>query len=275
MKPFLSFLLFLPLVLQAQAEFSFELYFEDAVGNRDTLVLGYDALASDTIDASFGEENIISQPWDSLFEVRVTNKMQSVLYGLPELETFQTKKQFIKKHCGENWANWSLIYFDIKNSHFPITISWNSTIFNNQCVLGSVIQDDEINSWFDVGNFDGHLYNNQNSISSMGSNLSYQDTNSYTYYSYWLMFGDSTFLTLENNELGNNEFYIFPNPTNGKFKYYSEKPVSKIMVYDMQGKLISIIQDKEEIDITNTDSGIYLVEYKVNGTKFYKKVIKN
>jgi len=37
-------ILFLPLSLIGQ-EFSFSMYFEDAVGNKDTLVLGYDPAA--------------------------------------------------------------------------------------------------------------------------------------------------------------------------------------------------------------------------------------
>ncbi len=58
--------------IQAQ-ELSFSLYLEDATGARDTIVLGYDSLATDSIDASFGEINLLGQAWGSDFEVRATN----------------------------------------------------------------------------------------------------------------------------------------------------------------------------------------------------------
>lgn len=39
--------------------FEFELYFEDALGNRDTIILGYDDSATDGIDIGFEEERLI------------------------------------------------------------------------------------------------------------------------------------------------------------------------------------------------------------------------
>ncbi len=54
---------FLLLVLSwnssSQEEFSFTLYFEDAIGNKDSLILGYDELATNGEDEEFGEENVI------------------------------------------------------------------------------------------------------------------------------------------------------------------------------------------------------------------------
>ena len=44
---------FLVGMVSAQEEFSFQLYFEDAVGNRDTITLGYDPLATDTMEMLF------------------------------------------------------------------------------------------------------------------------------------------------------------------------------------------------------------------------------
>jgi len=58
----------------AQEEFSFELYFEDAVGNRDTLVLGYDENATDTIDSGFLEIDISGSIWNNTFEVRAMTR---------------------------------------------------------------------------------------------------------------------------------------------------------------------------------------------------------
>ena len=113
MKKSLLILFLLPMYLTAQEEFSFQLYFEDAVGNRDTVTVGYDDNATHAIETAFGEEDIKSLPWDNQCEVRITDFSK----------TFHTKKQIIKNHCGEFWNILEPIFIDIKNPQFPLTIS--------------------------------------------------------------------------------------------------------------------------------------------------------
>jgi len=78
---------FLSSVANSQ-DFSFDLIFTDAIGNRDTLVLGYDDNAGDSIDTIFGEKNIINTPWSNIFEVRISS------------ENFETKTQIKENKCG-------------------------------------------------------------------------------------------------------------------------------------------------------------------------------
>lgn len=54
---------------QPTAMFEATIWFEDAAGNRDSIVVGYDTLATEDIDPAFGEAEITS-PFDSVFEVR-------------------------------------------------------------------------------------------------------------------------------------------------------------------------------------------------------------
>jgi hypothetical protein len=258
----------------AQEEFSFQLYFEDGVGNRDTLTLGYDDNATSGLDPIFGETNSITQPWDSVFEVRITDKMPSILYNNPENETFRTKKQVIKKHCGEPWNNWDLIYIDAKIVHFPLTISWSPEILDNQCILGSILQDYEIEAWFDVGNFNGHLYHHQNSITYDGSNMTYSDVNDSTIYSYWLMFGDSSLLTLNNTALKTNLFKIYPNPIEEHFQFVAEQNVSLVQITDLQGNKVSYTQDGNTFNLMNCKTGVYIVSFEVNGELYHQRLIK-
>jgi hypothetical protein len=58
----------------ASQQFSFKMYFKDAIGNTDSITLGYDPSASDSVDISFGEINIISTPLDSGLDVRITDE---------------------------------------------------------------------------------------------------------------------------------------------------------------------------------------------------------
>ena len=125
---------FLPLISSAQ-EFSFELYFEDALWNRDTLVFGYDPLATDSIDVAFGEENIITQPWDSVFEVRISD----YYYENPTLRptSFNSNKGIFKKRTGYNYLT-TAMQINIKSNHFPITVSCDSTLFESLDKRGSL-----------------------------------------------------------------------------------------------------------------------------------------
>ena len=59
---------------QLTPEFEFQFYAEDFLGNRDTITIGYDSRAAeyDTINTQFGEVDITSEPFDSIFEMRVS-----------------------------------------------------------------------------------------------------------------------------------------------------------------------------------------------------------
>ena len=50
--------------------FSQTLWFEDAIGNIDSVIIGHDPLATVDIDAQFGEVEI-TEPFNAIFEVRV------------------------------------------------------------------------------------------------------------------------------------------------------------------------------------------------------------
>jgi len=54
-------------------EFSFPIYFEDAIGNKDTLTMGYDINGTDGLDTVLGEINIIGVPLDTSFDVRISD----------------------------------------------------------------------------------------------------------------------------------------------------------------------------------------------------------
>ena len=120
MKNLIFLLLFFPLIGLSQPEFSFDLYFEDALGNRDTVTIGYDPQATDGIDAQFGEENIISQPWDSVFEVRISDYYDK--NAVEEQVSFNSKK-CIQNKLSQPYFKTNRIEIDIHAKHFPIRIT--------------------------------------------------------------------------------------------------------------------------------------------------------
>jgi hypothetical protein len=63
----------LNLTVAAQSDsilFEFPIYFEDAVGNRDTIIIGLSEYATPEFEPALGQVNMLNEPFDSVFEVR-------------------------------------------------------------------------------------------------------------------------------------------------------------------------------------------------------------
>lgn len=80
---------------------------------------------------------------------------------------------------------------------------------------------------------------------------------------------------LSSNELNNENFFVYPNPTTGLLKITSTSKISKIEVYNNIGQLLAFNTGLSEIDISTLDIGMYFViitsETKQTETK---KIIK-
>ena len=72
--------------------------FEDAVGSRDTLLIGYDTSATDSIDVFFDEKNIIATEMDSIFGVRISNEWENRTF-YDRVGTYHTKKNIVPSEC--------------------------------------------------------------------------------------------------------------------------------------------------------------------------------
>ncbi|MCE9540441.1 MAG: hypothetical protein K8R85_14670, partial [Bacteroidetes bacterium] len=129
-KLFLVLFAFFYLTLVKGQQFSFQMKFADAVGNTDSIIMGYDINATDTIDALFGEINIIGLPLDTSLDVRISNEWYYRNY-LNTNGTYQTKKQIIYKNCTNFW--YSVQSIDILTKHWPVTMTWDSTLFMDSC----------------------------------------------------------------------------------------------------------------------------------------------
>lgn len=277
MKQLFFFLFFLPMITSAQ-EFSFELYFEDALGNRDTLVLGYDPLATDSIDIAFGEENIIAQPWDSVFEVRISDYYYENPTFLPT--SFNSKKGIFKKR-NHSFSTFPM-QINIKSNHFPITVSCESTLFESLDKRGSLFTSVNPGGWFDTGGFLQRFYftpTYQVELSPFQGcdacpfNFSYQLESDNIYVS-WAAIADSLsmFADLQEN---NNDFFdltFSPNPVTSN-ENITINTKGNYTIVDIQGKAIQKgIIENNSVQLINVESGIYFFilenENAVYKTKF-------
>lgn len=277
-------LLFIGQVSIAQ-EFMFQLNFTDAVGNKDSLLIGYDISATDTVDAGFGEINIISTPLDTAFDVRISSVYNTVSGWSPTLNNFQLKKQIVKNN---GICDFNTLVIDVFAKHWPITAIWNDVLFNDTCREGSVLTSVHPGGWWDIGST-SNLYrselalyssitfssNNDGNLSSPFSTYNsgaYLNANNDTISVFWLKLGDSSILNTAVNQLVlDNKISVYPNPTNEILNISIAKELdlthAKIFLVDISGRVIltqPINSTESTININHLPNGVYVLKINLN-----------
>lgn len=70
-----------------------------------------------------------------------------------------------------------------------------------------------------------------------------------------------------------NKIVVFPNPTSSFINIKSKLPISKIEIFDLLGKNILTSRAQNQIDISNLQSGIYLIKFSSDIGSSTKKII--
>jgi hypothetical protein len=261
--------------------FQFHLFFEDSIGNKDTLTIGYDLNGTELIDPFFGEENIIGIPLDSNFDVRISDAFFN-----DGNATFHTKKQILPDSCSGWW--FPVVSIDIKSKNWPVTASWDNSIFTNECREGSVFTSFHPGGWWDVGGFPSDLnrvelaIENQVTFSSnYNPSLGYDENYAYINLSndtipvFWMAFGDSTLLSLGVEDIS-FEIQSYPNPVKDFF-YVNIRTdlIKEIQIVDMLGKSKIVDFKNGYVDMRNFQAGYYLIIiYAKEGKILKKKILK-
>ena len=274
MKQLIFFLFFLPMITSAQ-EFSFELYFEDALGNRDTLVLGYDPLATDSIDVAFGEENIIAQPWDSVFEVRISDYYDKNQVG--EQVSFNSKK-CIQNKSSQPYFLTNRIEIDIHAKYLPIRITCDSTDLESPERRGTFITSMLPGGWFDTGGFVTNLFYNPQTLIDLAG---FESWPLYPFNYYYLEESDSVFVcwsSIADSNVNTSNILessidkiikISPNPVSSNEKI-TINAQGNYTIVDIQGKAIQKgIIENNSVQLIYVESGIYFFILK-NENAVYK-----
>ncbi|MDG5493211.1 T9SS type A sorting domain-containing protein [Psychroserpens sp. SPM9] len=275
-------------------EFSVELFFEDSAGNQDSIILGYDDNATDAIDSSFGENNIISIPYNSGLEVRISDEQKSrTTFPDPIPATYHTKKQIFQKGCP---TNFSVQAIDIITENWPVTVSWNNSLFNDDCRNGSVFTSINPGGWWDTGSpseFECGFFRvellNDNQITfcdnteypefANNENYSYLIDNNTIVSVFWFTFGNQSLL-LNTEDYNLSKVLAYPNPTNNKVKFNINRTnleIENIELFDISGKKSKIkLDSNDSINLKDFEVGIYFVRLTFkNGNTLLKRIIKN
>ncbi|HMG15543.1 MAG TPA: T9SS type A sorting domain-containing protein [Saprospiraceae bacterium] len=269
-------------------QFSFQMYFSDAIGDKDTITLGYDLLATEGIDTAFGEENIISIPPKTSLDVRITNEWYNRYFNkLPG--TIHLKKQIVFYNCIMfPWPSKQAI--DINTKHWPVIVSWDSTLFNDSCRNGSVFTSINPGGWWDTGS-PSNLYLRELALfdnATFSSNVQGQLNEGYGYKNsygdtipfFWQAFGDSNLLksAVEQFPDINNSINVFPNPSNDFISISFDAffgQIKQVELYNSIGQLVLSPKAEDQIDITTLRSGFYFIKLITDkGFKAIAKVIK-
>ncbi len=278
--------------LSSAQEFSVELFFQDAAGNQDSVILGYDNSATDGIDSAFGETNIIATPYNAGLDVRISDENKArTTYPNPIAPTYHTKKQIFQKNCP---TNFSIHAIDIVTNNWPVTLTWDSTLFDDDCRNGTLFASINPGGWWDTSSPSAYTSGfwrvellNQNQVvfddntyysSASTPNYSYMSDDNRVVSVFWFTFGnESQLLSTKDNELSN--VIIYPNPTSNEMKVdlgNMDLEVTTIELLDISGKSSKIALDKNNlIHLENYKSGIYFVRIQFkNGQTLLKKIIK-
>ena len=109
-----------------EPQIKFRLYFEDAVGNKDTVTVGFDPDADANIDTAFGEINLRGTPFDETFEVRGADKSGY------EFQSKITVQNYDDVFCQSwPWIQYQSVVLYAK--HWPVTIKWDRPYFQEAC----------------------------------------------------------------------------------------------------------------------------------------------
>ncbi len=255
------------LTLCKAQQFAFQMTFVDAVGNTDSLTLGYDIAATDTLDAAFGEANIITTAYTSGLDVRAGNVWFQQNFGSGQFGQipFETKKQILPNTCGTGnfWMLLPIAEINIVSTNFPIKAYWNKIPFNDTCRNGSVFTSVHPGGWWDTGGFREDLETEDST--TFYQNQYYYLNGTDTVNVYWVAFSDSTLLSVGINELTTDKkaIKIFPNPTSdfvtvGINESFGE--INRVEFYNSFGQVILLSKQLNNIDISNLQSGLYFIK---------------
>lgn len=256
-------------------EFSFQMYFEDKQGNRDTITLGYDDNASDSIGTEFNELNIIDQARSQDLEVRISNASNFE----DRIPSKESKISISSNRCNDFWfPRWTI---SISSSNWPISASWDSTVFDKECIIGTVITGFPPGAWFDAGGCcSGLEYEYLKDTSKIIFNPSFAadndasegfinaagDTISQLYFA----FGDAKQLGVSTSDISfQDDISVWPNPAKNFLQIKNHIDGEAWIIYDLAGRRMAK-GHQSKIDVSNLRPGLYLIKISQMSRKFYK-----
>jgi hypothetical protein len=280
---------------QKTAFFETKILLEDAMGNKDSVVVGHDEFSEYEYNPQFGEIDI-NDPWDSVFEVRAAHYSEYESWIDPALVL---SKKIIGHSEGKFHPNHNCLYVNediilfFNAKYLPIKVSWNPVDFQNFCNTRSFITthlvqkaapeifndtlfgvsclaEDSVfySSDFDQGEFGFFLFDE---IEGQGI-----DTLKAFLLNFW--FEGFPYSPCKkdivniNDLLSELDIAIYPNPTFGNINIVTDINFTW-QLYNNDGKLYCKGESKE-IDLSEFANGLYFLKIMTKDKIISKKIVK-
>ncbi len=197
--------------------------------------------------------------------------------------TFHTKKEIVSDDIPDVFA------IDIKTPFFPVTVSWDSTLFQNEALHGTLFTSVPHGGWWDVAspcNFikvtlseRSSLQFTDNILPNGNVNINYayvegQDTISV----FWFAFGPEGIGVSTENVSLKKSIEVFPNPATSQIHISKNQEfnIQKIVILDTHGN--TVLEQKSldnPIDVSTLNPGIFILHITTkNGQRATKKFFK-
>lgn len=81
-------------------------------------------------------------------------------------------------------------------------------------------------------------------------------------------------ITVSTSDITKNDFTIYPNPINNILFIKSNKPISSIYIFNINGGNVLFSSKQNSINISSLDPGIYIIKVIIDDQVIYKKITK-
>jgi hypothetical protein len=256
--------------------FQFTMYFTDAKGNQDSIVLGYapDAHNIDFIDPQYDEHDVTEVPFDTVLDVRV--------YMFRYYNTgLYLDKQIVDSSCDNLFVS-PFDYLVIYAKYPPLKISWDNDLFYSYdypCHAFSYICADEA-PFFDCVTCPSIMYlqfaNYRNVTfeeyyNYETTNVMLEDGNMGEAYNYWFGFLDVPWSTFGTKNSGNMSLQIYPSIAREAVQLVGDfGEEADVHVLDVTGKehpcVSTPTSEGFSVDVAYLPSGMYMVHTHIKGS---------
>ncbi|MEI6755364.1 MAG: T9SS type A sorting domain-containing protein [Paludibacter sp.] len=269
-------------------EFSTKLYLTDKNGKKDTLEVGYDANATNGMDAAFGEISY-SSPIDS-------TKFQAFIIGQCwQCNDFLQNPYYLKKQIMKPSAHYvseGAIPIIFPYESLPVTISWDKSLFMNTNRDCSVITDWLPGRWYDISSDWPVTFANMKDNSTIqfsevnslavletmkaGGYTNIKKGQNYPFKTVYMAFSNRLINAIYEIE-SDNQIQIYPVIVKNqlKIKNTSSLFIRTIKIQSLDGKIIKTLNGYDkDIDCSILIKGIYFLVFECNSNSVYRKFIK-
>lgn len=284
MKWYLVMTLLLSFITVFSQDFSTRLIFENDAGT-DSVLVGYDASATEGLDTVFGEAEIQDLQFGEDLDVRLANLNLWYIDCFPnssgksynEILNYHTKVEILSSHCAGDQGPHPVTTLLIPNHQLPITMTWARDDFDVDCVEYSFITDVHPGFWFDGGcfqvPFETTYFKDENSLQiPFPGNHMLVDTFGDTLSVFFLTISEQ--LVSSTKEAPETSLKVWPNPFDKTVNVEINGLDQKfIKMYSIDGRLL-IETSANSVDTQNLLSGTYVLTVQTGRLREMRKIIK-